>query len=119
MQLRLLASDGTSAMLGPNDDDSTQAWLLALRQAGRQPPHSGRDAVGIRALFFRVEFDELEDLEQRLRDLDGFHERHTGEFYDMVSAYDPDHTALGFWAAHPDAPAEVPSFVPPSVYFLD
>lgn len=119
MQLRMLTSDGTSAMLGPREGDPGRRWLLALRQAGRQPLHPGAGAIGVRAVFFRVDLDDLAELEVRLRERGGFHERHTGEFYEMVSAYGPDRTALGFWATRPDAPTEGPSFVPPSVYFLD
>ena len=75
--------------------------------------------MGIRALFFRVSQNDLDELESKLRDRDCFHERHDGEFYEMVSAYSPDRNALAFWAPHPDSPASGPSFVPPSVYFLD
>jgi catechol 2,3-dioxygenase-like lactoylglutathione lyase family enzyme len=119
MQLQAITSDGSSAMLGPLDIDPGQPWLLALRHTGRSGVHGGRNALGIRALFFRVDLTDLDGLEQRLRELGGFHERHHGEFYEMVSAYDPDRTAIGFWAPQSDAPDERPSFVPPSVYFLD
>jgi catechol 2,3-dioxygenase-like lactoylglutathione lyase family enzyme len=117
MELHVIASDGTSAMLGPEDSQASQ--LLALRQAFRGHLRAGSGAVGIRALFFRVDKGALNGLEQRLRSLDAFHERHDGEFYEMVSAFDPDRTAIGFWATEPDAPVQGPSFVPPSVYFLD
>lgn len=119
MQLRRLAFDGTSAMLGPEASEPHHSWLFALRLAGRQPLHPGSNAVGLRAVFLRIEREDLDDLEERLRELGAFHERHDGEFYEMVSAFDPDRTALGFWATRPDAPADLPSFVPPSIYFLD
>jgi catechol 2,3-dioxygenase-like lactoylglutathione lyase family enzyme len=117
MELRVQASDGTSVMLAP-DDNATHPWLLALRRVGGKTHLSG-GSVGIRALFFRIDLADLDDLELRLRALDGFHERHDGEFYEMVSAYSPDRNALGFWAPLPNAPLEGPSFVPPSIYFLD
>jgi catechol 2,3-dioxygenase-like lactoylglutathione lyase family enzyme len=119
MQLHVVTTDGTSAMLAPEDGQPNQPWLIALRPTGRSPVHGGRNALGIRALFFRVDLGDLDGLERRLRDLEGFHERHVGEFYEMVSAYDPDHTAIGFWASLSDAPVIEPSFVPPSVYNLD
>jgi catechol 2,3-dioxygenase-like lactoylglutathione lyase family enzyme len=121
MELRVYATDGTSAMLGPADeDDPGQSWLLALRgTAGRRPLHPTGAAIGIRAVFFRVDPGDLDGLEERLRDAGGFHERHTGEFYEMVSACSPDRNVLGFWAADPGSGVTGPTFVPPSVYFLD
>jgi catechol 2,3-dioxygenase-like lactoylglutathione lyase family enzyme len=117
MDLQVLATDGSSVMLGPAGEGHGQPWLLALRRTPSTFHSSG--AIGIRALFFRVDTGELDSLEQRLRDLGGFHERHRGEFYEMVSAFSPDRNALGFWAADADSPAEGPTFVPPSIYFLD
>lgn len=119
LQLRVTATDGTTTMLAPKPSEPGEPWLLALRQTDRHPLHSSRNALGFRAVFFRVEPGELDDLEQRLRRLGGFHERHTGEFYEMVSAYSPDRNVLGFWALLPGAPTEEPSFVPPAVYLLD
>lgn len=118
LDLHVLASDGSSVMLGPAGEGDGQSWLIALRRTHGNF-HASGDAIGIRALFFRVETGDLDGLEQRLRDLGGFHERHRGEFYEMVSAFSPDRNALGFWAADADSPAEGPTFVPPSVYFLD
>jgi catechol 2,3-dioxygenase-like lactoylglutathione lyase family enzyme len=117
MDLQVLATDGTSVMLGPVGVGHGQQWLLALRRVPGNF-HAGA-AIGIRALFFRVDSGDLDGLEQRFRDLGSFHERHRGEFYEMVSAFSPDRNALGFWAADADSPAEGPTFVPPSVYFLD
>jgi hypothetical protein len=119
MELELLASDGSSAMLEPKEQQAGSPWLLALRQVNGQPTRPGRSAAGLRAVFCRIEMADLNGLEQRLRELDGFHERHDGEFYKMVSAYDPDRTALGFWASLPGALVKGPTFVPPSIYFLD
>lgn len=119
MQLHVVASDGTSTLLTPQQNTSGHPWIIALRQTGRSPVRGGRNEFGIRALFFRVDLGELNDLEQRLRDLGGFHERHVGEFYEMVSAYDPDRTAIAFWASVPDSHVQEPSFVPPSIYNLD
>lgn len=118
LDLRVLAEDGTSVMLGSQPAGS---WLLALRAISSRAPatHPTGALVGIRALFFRVGWDELDIVEQRLRGLGGFHERHEGEFYDMVSAYSPDRNALGFWAPRPGSAGEGPSFVPPSIYYLD
>jgi catechol 2,3-dioxygenase-like lactoylglutathione lyase family enzyme len=118
MELQVLATDGTAVMLGPANSSSGRQWLLALRRAGGDIHPSG-SMIGIRALFFRVDYQELDALEERLRSLGGFHERHHGEFYEMVSAYSPDRNALGFWAASPDSPADGPTFVPPSIYSLD
>lgn len=117
MELRVCATDETSVMLGPDRADVSRPWLLALR--GRTQHVHASGGTGIRAVFFSVDPQDLDPLEHRLRDLGGFHERHSGEFYEMVSAYSPDRNALGFWAPTPGAPASAPSFVPPSVYFLD
>lgn len=119
LHLQVAVTDGTTTMLAPEQHEPGEPLLLALRTTGRQALHASNSAIGIRAVFFRVDNVDLDPLERRLRDLGGFHERHTGEFYEMISAYSPDRNALGFWALLPDAPVQEPSFVPPSMYLLD
>lgn len=102
--------------------NTTASTILTLRAWSRSPTRYGPDALGARALIWRVAtLRELNGLEDRLKARHGFRTRLSLGSHEAVIGFDPSGTPLAFLSSSTGSRMTIEDLteVPAIVYSID